>query len=256
MKVVPYHHTYAPLYKWAPLSVKNSQGRAWIKVMAKDPETGATAALVKYDAGFKQPAGVSDNFSDSIVIEGRLNMGDQLCNRLCYWYRPAGAEFDAIETDTDVTRFVITGGKGDVGSNEPVFIANVDGEEPPWEGSERGPVWSEKTLRIDEKANCLLTYQFATGFTQFLGGRKWVHPDIEEAYCIDGAGWDYVGETETFVKLLPGTYIYHKPNAGFHGTATTYEVPRRLFVKYYNSDIEQKFARSIEEDITPATINE
>ncbi len=256
MKVVPYHHTYSPLYKWAPLDVPNSEGRAWVKVLAKDPDTGATAALVRYDGGFKQKGGVSSAFSDSIVIEGSLTMGGTACNRLSYWYRPAGRTFGDIEVESTVTRFVITGGNGEKGSPDPVFIANVELDEPAWEQSERGPVWSEKTLRTDHVANCLITYQFATGFTQFLGGRKWVHPDIEEAYCIEGEGWDYVGETETFVKLLPGTYIYHKPNEGFHGTATTYEVPRRLFVKYYNADIKQKFARSIEEDIQPATINE
>ena len=83
-----------------------------------------------------------------------------------------------------------------------------------------------------------------------------MHPAVEEAYCIDGAGWDYVGEVETFVKLRPGTYIYRPPNETFHGTATTIEVPRRIFVKYYSSDFSKKFARSIEEDILPASISE
>lgn len=255
-KITPYALTYAPLYKWAPLSVENSEGKAWIKILGKDQESGATAALVRYNAGFKQPGGASAVFSDSIVIEGSLQLDGVSCNRLAYWYRPAGGEYGPIETETDVTRFVITGGFGEDGSKEPVFLANVEMNDPPWETSERGTVWSEKTLRIDEVANCLITYQFATGFTQFLGGKKWAHPDLEEAYCIEGAGWDYVGEVETFVNLLPGTYIYHRPNATFHGTATTYEVPRRLFVKYYNADISEKFARSIVGDITPATTNE
>jgi hypothetical protein len=255
-KITPYALTYAPLYKWASLAIEGSQGKAWIKILGKDQESGATAALVKYNAGFSQPGGVSAVFSDSIVIEGRLERGGAACNRLAYWYQPAGAEYAPIQTDTDVTRFVITGGFGEEGSSDPVFLPNIELDDPPWEVSERGNVWSEKTLRIDPVANCLITYQFATGFTQFLGGKKWAHPDLEEAYCIEGAGWDYVGEVETFVNLLPGTYIYHRPNATFHGTATTYEVPRRLFVKYYNADINMKFKRSIVEDITPATTPE
>jgi hypothetical protein len=61
---------------------------------------------------------------------------------------------------------------------------------------------------------------------------------------------------ETFVKLLPGTYIYRPPNETFHGTATTIEVPRRIFVKYYNADHSKKFARSVEKDIEPSLLGE
>ena len=135
-------------------------------------------------------------------------------------------------------------------------MENVERNDPPWEPSERGSAWNEKTLRIDEQENSLITYQFATMFTMFLPGRKWVHPEVEEAYIIEGEGWDYVGEVETFVRLLPGTYIYRPPNETFHGTATTIKVPRRIFVKYYNANFDHKFRRSIEEDIKPASINE
>lgn len=256
MKRTPYALTYAPNYKWAPLQVPNSDGKAWIKILGKDEETGATAALVKYDAGFRQSGGTSEVLSDSIVVDGRLTLDGEACNRLAYWYRPAGTRYGDIVADEDVTRFVITGGRGEIGSDEPVFLRSVEANTPAWEPSERSSAWSEKTLRIDEKANCLITYQSANMFTMFLAGRKWVHPVVEEAYCIDGAGWDYVGEVDTFVKLLPGTYIYRPPNETFHGTATTFEIPRRIFVKYYDADHSHKFARSIEKDIIPAAISE
>ena len=256
MKRTPYALTYAPNFKWAPLKVDDADGKAWIKILGKDQESGATAALVKYDAGFTHKGGTSEVFSDSIVVEGRMTLDGEACNRLCYWYRPTGTKYGVVKAEEDVTRFVITGGRGEEGSADPVFISSVEGNEPAWERSERSEAWSEKTLRIDEKANCLLTYQTANMFTMFLTGRKWVHPAIEEAYCIDGAGWDYCGEVETFVKLRPGTYIYRPPNETFHGTATTFEVPRRILVKYYDADLSKKFARSIEKDILPATISE
>lgn len=256
MKRTPYALTYAPNFKWAKLAVPNSKGQAWIKILGKDEENGAKAALVKYDRGFTQEAGTSEVFSDSIIVEGNMRLGDQECGKLSYWYRPAGHEYGPIKCHEDTTRFVITGGRAEEGSETPVFMETVEGEDPPWEPSERSTAWSEKTLRIDEKANCLITYQLANMFTMFLPGRKWVHPAVEEAYCIEGAGWDYVGEAETFVKLRPGTYIYRPPNETYHGTATTFEVPRRIFVKYYDADFDKKFQRSFEEDITPATISE
>lgn len=256
MKKCPYALTYAPNFKWAMLTVPNQKGRAWIKILGKDPENGATAALVRYDRGFSLPASTSPVFSDSIVVDGSMSLGGEHCGRLAYWYRPAGAEYGPIETYEGVTRFVITGGRGEEGSDEPLFIGNVEEDDPPWLPSERSSAWQEKNLRIDEKANCLITYQWAQMFTMFLPGKKWVHPSIEEAYCIDGAGWDYVGEIETWVKLRPGTYIYRPPNETFHGTATTIEVPRRIIVKYYDADPSRKFERSIVEDIQPATIEE
>lgn len=256
MKKTPYALTYAPNFKWARLTVPNSSGQAWIKVLGKDDETGAKAALVKYDRGFTMEKGVSEVFSDCIVIEGEMSLGDKLLKKRGYYYRPAGAERGRIEALEDTTRFVITGGRGEAASNEPVFIDNVEGNSPEWETSERSTSWNEKTLRVDKKANCLITYQLANHYTVFLPGRKWVHPAVEEAYCIEGTGWDYVGEAETMVKLLPGTYIYRPPNETFHGNATTIDVPRRIFVKYYDANFDEKFRRSIEQDIVPASINE
>jgi Domain of unknown function (DUF4437) len=256
VKTTPYALTYAPNFKWAPLKVAGADGKAWIKILGKDTDSGATAALVKYDAGFTLDRGVAETFSDSIVVEGRMTIDGRACNRLSYYYRPAGTEYGPVKVEEDTTRFVITGGLGEAGSTTPVVIDSVEGNSPEWEPSERSSAWSEKTLRIDEVANCLITYQSANMFTMFLTGRQWVHPAVEEAYCIDGAGWDYVGEVETFVKLLPGTYIYRPPNETFHGTATTFEVPRRIFVKYYDADHSKKFARSIEKDIEPTALGE
>ncbi len=255
MKVTPYALTYAPNFKWAPLEVPNSDGKAWIKILGKDEESGAKAALVKYDAGFCQAGGTSEVYSDSIVVDGGLTLDGKRFNRLGYWYRPAGTNYGPIAVEQDTTRFVITGGRDEEHSAEGIHKANVEDNDG-WEVSERGSAWSEKTLRIDEKAGHLITYQSANMFTMFLAGTKWVHPDIEEAYCIEGAGWDYVGEVDTFVQLKPGTYIYRRPNETFHGTATTFDVPRRIFVKYYNSDLKKKFARSIEKEIVPASISE
>ncbi len=256
MKILPRALTYAPNLKWAALGVPDSEGKAWIKILGKDPKNGATAALVRYDRGFTQKKSTSKVFSDAIVVEGRMTVAGRVLDRLGYYYRPAGAEYGPIVAEQETTRFVITGGSDEKGDPTPVFLENVEGNSPTWEPSERSTAWSEKTLRIDKTANCLITYQLANMFTMFLPGKKWVHPGIEEAYCIEGAGWDYVGEVETFVKLVPGTYIYRPPNETFHGTATTIEVPRRIFVKYYDSSFDKKFARSSEQDIKPASIDE
>jgi hypothetical protein len=56
--------------------------------------------------------------------------------------------------------------------------------------------------------------------------------------------------------VVEEVYIYRPPNETFHGAATTFEVPRRIFVKYYDTGHSHKFARSMEQDIIPAAISE
>lgn len=56
--------------------------------------------------------------------------------------------------------------------------------------------------------------------------------------------------------MVEEVYIYRPPNETFHGAATTFEVPRRIFVKYYDTGHSHKFARSMEQDIIPAAISE
>src|SRR5690348_17759496 len=43
-----------------------------------------------------------------------------------------------IEAEEETIRFVIAGGRGEAGAEEPVFITNVEGEPEKWEPSELG----------------------------------------------------------------------------------------------------------------------
>ncbi len=257
MKLTPYALTYAPNFKWMELPVEGSRGgKAWVKVLGKDPEDGAAAALVKYDAGFELQRAKSPVFSDSLLIEGRMRLGDDVCRRLSYHYRPAGVEYGPILAEEETIRFVIIGGRGEAGSEEPVFIANVEGDPELWEPSELGSGYRERVLRIDEVANVNVTYRIANAFLVFKQGRMWVNKAIQEAYCVDGAGWDFVGEVDGFVALLPGTYIHRPANETFHGSAMTFQVPRRLFVKYYDADPKTEFELAEEQDLPPVSFPE
>src|ERR1700730_11383309 len=143
---------YSPNFKWMRLDVKNSEGKAWIKVLAKDPDNGASAALIKYDAGFSMAKATSTVFTDCLFLEGNMTLGDLPCRRLTYYYRPSGVEYGPIKVEQDVTRLVISGGAGESASDAPIFIEDVEGNEPHWEASPQGPSRSEKILRTDEKA--------------------------------------------------------------------------------------------------------
>jgi quercetin dioxygenase-like cupin family protein len=261
LKIVPYSITNASNFKWARFDVKGSEGKAWIKIFAKDPDTGAAAALVKFDAGFTAPKATSSVFSDTIVVEGAMRLGGKSCGKFTYFYRPAGVEYGPIKVEQDTSRFVITGGRGEKSSDKPVFIQNVEGESPPWSEfdnpqSRESPPWQEKILRTDRKANVVVQWNLSLSFHTYVTGKQWVHPATEEAYCLEGEGYDYCGEAETYAQYLPGSYIYRPAGKTFHGGPITYKTPRRLFVKYYDANPAEKFARKTEKDILPPSFPE
>ena len=261
MKIVPYSITNASNFKWARFDVKGSEGKAWIKIFAKDPENGAAAALVKFDAGFTAPKAISTVFSDTIVVEGEMQLGDKVCRKHSYYYRPEGAEYGPIKVQQDTTRFVITGGRGEKSSGVQVFIQNVEGNSPPWAkfdnpGAREEPPWQEKILRTDLKANVVVQWNLSLSFHTYATGKQWVHPATEEAFCLEGEGYDYCGEAETYAQYLPGSYIYRPAGETFHGGPITYKTPRRLFVKYYDANPKTKFTRKIEKDILPPVFPE
>ena len=256
MKVTPYALMYAPNFRWSRLDVKNSDGRAWIKKLGRDPENEACAALVRFDAGFSVPKSVSEVFSDSVVLDGKMRYGDRLCKKRTYFYRPAGTEYGPIKVEEDTTRFVMTGGIGEKGSGQAVFIDDVESNSPKWEPSQQGDNRLEKYLRIDKVENSFVQYHLVLSPLGFRPGRQWVHPAIEEAYMIEGECHDYVGEVQGFVNLLPGTYVYRPPAETWHGSTSNTATPRRLIVKYYDTDLSRAFAQKESKDIPQVSLIE
>lgn len=61
---------YTSLLRWEPLVVEGSEGLAWIKTLAKDEETGARTALVKFDPGYKQAKSIGQGAADIYELEG------------------------------------------------------------------------------------------------------------------------------------------------------------------------------------------
>ena len=72
MKVVP-GIVYEENLLWLPqAAAKHSEGHAWLKVFGRDPETGAAAALIRYEAGYRALPITSTVYSDSLCIGGGL----------------------------------------------------------------------------------------------------------------------------------------------------------------------------------------
>src|ERR1700722_7450024 len=105
---------FAHLMRWEPLTVPNSEGRAWIKTFNIDRETGMRSCLIKYAPGFTQQARPSQFPADIYMLEGEMRYGDLTYNEDTYHYRPQGSS-GAISTEHGCVRLHWSGhgGKGD-----------------------------------------------------------------------------------------------------------------------------------------------
>ena len=235
MKKTPYVFAYEQNIAWAPLTQKDSEGRAWIKILGKDPETFARAALIKYEEGFRSKRALSTVYSDTVFLSGRLKYGDKACKRGTYIYRPSGVEYGPIEAVEETTRFVITGGRGDRCSKEPIFVDDIDGDSLPWQPA-LGGARLGKTLRADKEARTILVYQLTMKPITHYSDESIVHHGDEECFVIEGESVDYLGDIECFVKWGPGTYLYRPPN-NRHGNSVLYGNPNKFLVKFYDVDV-------------------
>jgi hypothetical protein len=234
MKLTPAYLVVENSINWHPLVIEGATGKAWIKVFARDPHTDATAALVKYEKGFKAPKSTSKAHSDTIYISGKLKDGDLNCHKATYLYRPAGNAVGPIVAEEETVKFIITGDRGGPGSKTPVFVQDCD--KAATEESYMGNDWSIKKLRFDEEADCVLLYQICHGTGIVDSGWTWVHPHLEEAYYIEHgkeATLDWLGEIGGHVRYDAPCYLYRPPGSR-HGDA--HFAPCKLFVKYYSTD--------------------
>ena len=234
MKVLP-GIVYEENLLWLPYLAEHTAGHAWLKVLGRDPETGAAAALVKYEAGYKAPAAVSGVYSDSLYIAGELVDGGRTCRNLSYVYRPAGSRIGPIEAKKETVKFIITGGKGEKGSKSPVFIENIDSG--PWEGHPYlGNIMLSRELRRDKVANCTIAWHVSSQIVHSYDNRSMVHDVAEEAFVVEGENTDYYGDTESMVLWRRGMYIHRPPFMGRHGHTFKIALPFKVFVKFHSLD--------------------
>ena len=226
--------------RWEALAVKDSVGKAWIKTLSKDPETGGRTALIKFDAGFRQERATSNLPMDMYVLEGEMESGDLHFEPDTFHYRPGNSEYGPIETRLGITRLVFTVDSDRESPDGPVFIQDVKQMtharhhlDP--EGLGRGA----KVLRQDRRSGVSLRVHetWQVGF-RGVPGIQHMHDHGEEFFVIAGEFHDYLEEVDGHVHLAPGFYGCRRPNESSHGDTVTVFAPSKLVVRLdlFNSD--------------------
>ena len=236
MKRTPGYLVVESSIQWNPMETAGAKGRSWIKVFARDPHTGATAALVKYEQGYTAPAFETQVYSDTLYLSGRAGDGDRTYGRRTYAYFPPGHPAGPLTAEEETVKLIITGGRGEECQMDPVFHQDVhQATLDTTEESHMGSDWSKMALRVDKAADCTVVYQICHRSGTFNPGETWVHPHYEEAYYVeaDGPTYDYLGEIGGHVCYDSPCYLFRPPGSR-HGNAQY--SPSIILCKYYSGD--------------------
>jgi len=92
--------------EWQP--IKQLPPGAWIKTLRVDKKTGASACLVKFDKGFREPRHAHPSGHDVIVLKGRLldDEGREILREGMYFYAPARVEHGPVTAPEGCILFV------------------------------------------------------------------------------------------------------------------------------------------------------
>jgi quercetin dioxygenase-like cupin family protein len=258
MKTAHVSMTYAPVLTWEPFEVEGATGQAWMKTLARDRESGARTALVKYSAGYEQPEQTAKVFSDTIVLEGDFTRGGDSGGKGSYFYQPRDGTYGPLRSENGATMLVMTGGHDQkYASSEPIFVK--DTEEGPWlnhkeraatEGRKRSTNeerWRVyQVLRLDEDAAVSIGLSRWQGETASLeedhrhneeqGQYLHTHSYIEEMFVVEGQLRLYEGDVDGHVLFNAGTLMYRPAGgvneASVHGCLALTEAPYTMVVRY------------------------
>lgn len=90
---------------WKP--IEEFPKGAWIKTLHVNDETGAMAAIVKFDKGFREPKHKHPSNHHIIVLDGKLvdDKGNEI-KRGMYFFTPAGVEHGPLDAPEDCVFYV------------------------------------------------------------------------------------------------------------------------------------------------------
>lgn len=199
------------------------------KMLSLDKDTGACTMTVQFDAGYRQPPGLSYSDVELLVMEGGLRVGQMLCGPGYYFFIPAGVALPEISTKSGCLALMM------YNQTEP----NFEESDQDNDGADRSGLiqinayddlyWREPTLfpatapgcllkilRWDERTHAMsFLYCMVPGFFQ---DNVSYHDCAEEAYHIWGTSWIMqFGYLPTGGYFWRPPYINHGAFASDHG---------------------------------------
>jgi hypothetical protein len=207
-----------------PFSLRGAKGKAWVKILSWDPDTGAESLVYRLEPGWSAPRLENTVSEDLVVWEGELQVGDQTLGKYGYAYRPIGSTTGPCASPLGATIVSFCRGPNDTrGSTVP--IPALDDESRPWLSfpTSSGRLW--KPLRADEETlDVYRLFRVPAGSRTEKIESEYGLGGIEELFTLRGKvrGW-YEAWPRRVIPLISGAgrYVYH--GTADHGRNETIE---------------------------------
>jgi hypothetical protein len=219
-KLLPEGHVHSDNLAWQPWDESRTMpfvahgrlGTASVKVLSKDPKSGAESLLYRFDPGWSADRIENTVYENLLIIDGEIEAGGHILGKHAYAYRPEGRETSSIRTTTGASVVTFAGAAGDLAS--PIAIDCLDTESMPWVPYPvRNPAakYFVKMLRGDEEN--LDTYSLLRAVRGFVSDHVTQHDAPEEGYLLDGHYESYDGITGGRYVSTAGTYTHRLPGS-------------------------------------------
>lgn len=241
---------------WRPFEVKGWPAGLTAKLLSRDSTTGAVSLIVKYPAGWRQPArGYHTAPMEFFVQQGELKIGQRTYGERTYSYVPAGFTREplvAVKETTalqfyEATPEFIAANESRPDTKRDEFVEYKNYYEEPWIsavelGYSKIPGIFMKVFRYEPKTGAMT---WIAGSIAGRPPRKYeVHQGVEECYCLEGE-FTLAECLPTGIKVGPltqGSYFYRPPKIRHVGPLSGsrsyvlwfFRVPEKLTSEYFD----------------------
>jgi hypothetical protein len=195
--------------------------QAWVKLLSRDPETGAETLIYQLDQGWSASSIENTVYENLLVLDGVLEAGGRTLSKYDFSYRPEGHRTDDVSTPTGVTVIAYAGAPGEPASKIP--LPHVEYDTTPWVEFPIGMAGARYTIKIlrgdEENLDTFFIMRAPRGFK---GEGITDHDAPEEAFFLEGRTEFYDGVTEGRLIGTKGTYVHRGPWSP-HGYTTIIE---------------------------------
>jgi hypothetical protein len=207
-----------------PFRITGSTDGIWVKVLGREPETGAESLLYRFEAGWSAESVENTAAENLFVWQGELTWGEVALPTSAYAYRPVGFSAGPCSSPTGAVVISYAAGPNERLSSGRA-VPCLDTAAMPWEPFHRdknGEVlyWLKMLRGDEENLEVLFLLKARPHVSEGNGEGDYVysrpstvasHDGPEEAFFLDGRSYLYDGNLDAPLLCSRGTFVHRGP---------------------------------------------